>query len=39
MDSTRQQKYAKLIQKDMSDIFLRDAKGLFGNLFITITQE
>jgi len=38
MDSTRQQKYAKLIQKDMSDIFLRDAKSMFGNLFITVTQ-
>jgi ribosome-binding factor A len=38
MDSTRQQKYAKLIQKDMSDIFLKDAKSMFGNLFITVTQ-
>ncbi len=37
MESTRQQKYAKLILKELSDIFLHDTKGLFGNSFITVT--
>ncbi|MDX2306600.1 MAG: 30S ribosome-binding factor RbfA [Microscillaceae bacterium] len=38
MESKRQQQFAKVIQKDLSDIFQRDAKHLFGNSFITITQ-
>lgn len=38
MESKRQQQFAKVIQKDLSDIFQRDAKHLFGNTFITITQ-
>ncbi|MFY0650961.1 MAG: 30S ribosome-binding factor RbfA [Cyclobacteriaceae bacterium] len=37
MSSTRQLKYAGLIQKDLSDIFQRDVKHLFGNAFITVT--
>ncbi len=37
MESTRQQKYGKLIQKELSDIFLHDIKSLFGNSFITVT--
>ncbi len=37
MDTTRQQKYSKLILKELSDIFLHDTKGLFGNAFITVT--
>jgi len=37
MESTRQQKYSKLILKELSDIFLHDTKGLFGNAFITVT--
>jgi ribosome-binding factor A len=38
MDSTRQLKFARLIQKELSDIFLRDAKGLLEGVFITITK-
>ncbi|TAF75844.1 MAG: ribosome-binding factor A [Bacteroidetes bacterium] len=38
MDSKRQLKYAKLIQKELSDIFQKDTKSLFGNAFITITR-
>lgn len=38
MDSKRQLKYAKLIQKELSDIFQKDVKSLFGNAFITITR-
>lgn len=37
-ESTRQQKYAKLIQKDLSDIFQKDKLGLFGNSFVTIAD-
>ncbi len=32
MENTRQQKIARLIQKDLSDIFLRYARGLHGTL-------
>jgi ribosome-binding factor A len=38
MEGKRQQQVAKLIQKDLSEIFQRDAKHLFGNDFITITS-
>lgn len=37
-ESTRQQKYSKLILKDLSDIFQKDKLGLFGNSFITIAD-
>jgi len=36
--STRQQKVGKLIQKEMSDIFLRDRRGLLDNAFISIVE-
>ncbi len=36
--SLRQEKYAKLIQKELSDIFLRDKRGIIGNAFITIAE-
>jgi ribosome-binding factor A len=36
--STRQQKYAKLIQKELSDIFQRDKRGILENAFITIAD-
>jgi ribosome-binding factor A len=34
--TTRQQKVAKLIQKEMSDIFLRDRRGVLDNAFVSI---
>lgn len=37
-DSRRQQKYAKLIQKDLSEIFQHDVKHMFDNDFITVTE-
>lgn len=37
-ESTRQQKYAKLIQKELSDIFLRDKRGILDNAFVTIAD-
>ncbi len=38
MDSKRQQKFARLIQKDLSEIFQKDMRSTFGNAFITITD-
>lgn len=37
MDSTRQLKFARLIQKEISDIFLKDGKGFYGSSFVTVT--
>jgi ribosome-binding factor A len=36
--SLRQQKYGKLIQKELSDIFLRDKRGIVNHAFITIAE-
>lgn len=36
--TVRQQKYGKLIQKELSDIFLRNKKGILDNAFITIAE-
>ena len=38
MDSTRQLKVARLIQKELGEIFLRETRILFGNALITVTQ-
>lgn len=36
--TVRQQKYGKLIQKELSDIFLKNKKGILDNSFITIAE-
>lgn len=36
--TTRQQKYAKLIQKEISDILQRDKRGILNNAFITVVD-
>jgi len=36
--TVRQQKYGKLIQKELSEIFLKDKRGFLGNVFITIAE-
>lgn len=36
--STRQQKVGKLLQKEMSEIFLRDRRGLLENAFLSIVE-
>ncbi|MDX1903603.1 MAG: 30S ribosome-binding factor RbfA [Thermonemataceae bacterium] len=36
-ETKRQQKFARLIQKELADIFQSDVKHLFSGLFITIT--
>ena len=38
MESKRQNKFSKLIQRDLGDIFQKDIKSIFGNAFITVTQ-
>lgn len=38
MESIRQQKIARLIQKELAMIFLREVKSLFGNAMITVTR-
>ncbi|HMG93011.1 MAG TPA: 30S ribosome-binding factor RbfA [Chryseolinea sp.] len=36
--TTRQQKYGKLIQKELSEIFQRDKRGVLDNAFVTIAD-
>jgi ribosome-binding factor A len=36
--STRQQKFARLIQKELSDVFQRDKRGILENAFVTIAE-
>ncbi len=37
MESVRQQKVNKLLQKELAEIFRSEAKNLFGGAFITVT--
>ena len=37
-ESKRQQKFSKLIQKDLGDIFQRDKMGIFSQTFVTIAE-
>ena len=36
--STRQQKFSRLIQKELSDVFQRDKRGILDNTLISITD-
>ncbi len=36
--TVRQNKFGRLVQKELSDIFLRDRRGILENAFITITD-
>jgi len=36
--STRQQKFGRLIQKELSDIFQRDKRGILDNTLVTISD-
>jgi ribosome-binding factor A len=38
MDSRRQQKFGKLIQKELSEIFLKIGKSIYGDVFTTVTH-
>lgn len=37
METTRQQKVGRQIQKDISDIFLKEAAGIFPGSMVTVT--
>lgn len=37
MDSVRQQKINKLVQKELAEIFRSESRNLFGGAFITVT--
>lgn len=38
MESIRQQKMARLIQKELAGIFIKELKSLFSNAMITVTR-
>ncbi len=38
MESTRQKRVARLVQRELGDIFLKEGKTLFGGKMITVTQ-
>jgi len=38
METTRQQKIARLIQKDLGMIFQQESRNLFGGVMITVTK-
>ena len=38
MESKRQQQYAKLIQKELGEIFQRESRPLVGNAMVTVTR-
>lgn len=38
MDSQRQKKFSRLIQKELGQIFQQDVKSHFGGAFITVTH-
>lgn len=38
METKRQQKFARQMQKDLGDIFQKELKSEFGKAFITITE-
>lgn len=38
MESKRQHKFSRMIQRELGEIFQKDAKGYFENTFITVTQ-
>ena len=38
MDTTRQQKVARLLQKELAAILQKDGKNMYGSALITVTQ-
>ncbi|HQU99795.1 MAG: 30S ribosome-binding factor RbfA [Bacteroidia bacterium] len=38
MESTRQQKFARQIQREIGDIFIKEGKAIIGQTFVTVTQ-
>src|SRR5690606_17752713 len=38
MESKRQQKYARLIQKELGEMFQKESRSLVGNAMVTVTR-
>jgi ribosome-binding factor A len=38
MDSTRQNKFARLIQKELAELFQKEGSNFYGNSFVTVTK-
>jgi ribosome-binding factor A len=38
MDSTRQNKFARLIQKEIADILQKEGANIYGKSFVTVTK-
>jgi ribosome-binding factor A len=38
MDSTRQLKYNRLLQKEMGELFSKEGRNFYGNAFVTVTN-
>ncbi|MEO5570084.1 MAG: 30S ribosome-binding factor RbfA [Bacteroidia bacterium] len=38
MDSTRQNKFARLIQKEVAELFQKEGSNFYGNSFVTVTK-
>lgn len=38
METQRQQKYSRMLQRELAEIFQRDTKHHFGGAFITVTK-
>src|SRR4249919_1046135 len=38
MDSTRQNKFAQLIQKEVAELFQKEGSTFYGNSFVTVTK-
>lgn len=38
MESRRQKQIAKLIQKEISDILIKEGRNIYGNAFVTVTN-
>jgi len=38
MDSTRQNKFARLIQKEIADLFQKEGSNFYGHSFVTVTK-
>jgi ribosome-binding factor A len=36
MESTRQQKFSRMIQKELAELFVKDSKSLFGGTYISV---
>ena len=36
MESTRQQKFSRMIQKELAEMFVKDTKNLFGGTYISV---